>query len=148
MSYDAERAAIEGWFASQWGSLTPIGFDGHFFKPVANSVRLTIQSGDVRQASFGNPGSNKARHVGIVQVEIYVQGGQGSNQWRGYAETIQDIFLNKSLAANGTEATTSADVLVTFGRDGQLPYIASKLEEAPLYRVTVNAPFWREESKA
>jgi|GEM_PF-2247785 len=148
MSFDTERAAIEGWFISQWAGQTPVGLDGHKFEPVAESVRLTIQSGDVRQVSFGRAGGNKARHIGIVQIEIYVQGGAGSSVWRGYAEAIQDIFLNRNLAANGTEATTAADVLVTFGRDGQLPYIASKLEEAPLYRVTVNAPFWREEAKA
>ena len=148
MTYDTERAAIEGWFISQWAAATPVGLDGHAFTPVANSVRLTIQSGDNRQVSFGRAGTNTARNVGIVQVEIYVEGGKGSATWRGYAETIETIFRNRKLAADGTEAASAASVLVTFGRDGQLPYIASKLDEAPLYRVTVNAPFWREESKA
>lgn len=153
MTYQLERRAIQTYFAAQWGALSPsppIGFNRHKFKPVegGTSVRVTINRGEARQISFTRPGSNKIQMVGVVQFEIYTPGGVGSDLSEYYAEAIQNMFINKNLATDGTVATSAADVFVQFGRGGLMPYIAGAAEEPPFLRTTVNAPFVREADKA
>ena len=147
MSYETERQAIEGYFAAQW-SATPVHYDAHSATIVAPCIRLTIQNGTANQLSFGAPGANKVRHVGLLQIEIYVDGGAGSTEWRGYAQSLETLLLNKKLASDGTIATTSGAIVVDFGKGDLRPYIAGKSEQPPHLRVTMNAPFVRDEAKA
>lgn len=151
MSYDNERAAIETYFKTEWEALsptTPIGFDGQKFTPVAPSVRLTIQTGLALQRSFARPGTNKVETVGVVQVQIFVAGGEGSNAWREWADQVEGIFRNKKITTAGAVATNAAGVFIIFGKRGQLPYVSSVRADPPFTVATVNAPFVREEAKA
>lgn len=128
MSYSAARADIEGHFATNWGTRTPVGFDGHNFTPAKNSVRLTILDGEGRQASIGAPGSNVARYAGVVALQVFTEGGKGTAASRVYEDAIADIFRNKDVGA------------IRFG----IPYVSGSLEEPPFLVRTLMVPFSRD----
>lgn len=132
MSYAAERIAIEGLFATGWAARTPVGFDGHAFTPVNNSVRLTILNGEGLNASIGSPGSNLARYAGVVALQVFTEGGKGTVASRVYEDAISDIFRNKTVGA------------IRFG----VPYVSGSLEEPPFLVRTVMVPFTRDEFHA
>lgn len=153
MSYELERASIERYFAGQWAAQTPVIWDGQGGKPATDSegvpldsVRLTIQSGAVLQGSIGRD-QNRMDHVGMVTVTIYTAGGAGSNAWRGYAETITDIFHGVTLDTAGIPITQTADAFVRFSPpqlgDRRHPYIAASFADAPFHITNVIAPFIR-----
>jgi len=146
MSYELERASIERYFAAQWSAQTPVIWDGQGGEPSTNSVRLTIQSGAVLQGSIGRD-QNRMDHVGMVTVTIYTTGGAGSNAWRGYAETITDIFHGVTLDTAGIPITQTADAFVRFSSpqlgDRRHPYIAASFADAPFHITNVIAPFVR-----
>lgn len=129
MNSSAIRAAIEGRFATQWmnGSQprTPIGWDGHTFTPVKNSVRLTILDGEGRNASVGSPGSNVVRHVGVLAIQVFTEGGKGTAASRTYEDLIAAIFRNVTID----------------GIRFSVPYVSGSVEEAPFLIRTVMIPF-------
>lgn len=142
MTLDLERRAIEAFFIAQWADATPVGLDAHEFTPVENSVRLTIQSGAVLQGSVGRA-SDRLDNMGLVQVQIYTAGGLGSTGWRGYAETIQSIFRNKTIDQSGAVITAHADAFVRFSPQDQHPFVSSDFPSPPFHQTTINAPFVR-----
>jgi hypothetical protein len=146
VSYQLERAAIEAYFTSQWGSTTPWGRDGQKFEPVANSVRLTITSGAVRQGSIGRT-ANRIDHLGLATFQIITEGGKGSAAWRGYAETIMGLFFEKTLSSAGAVITSGADAFVRFSPpelgDNRHPYIAADFADPPFHLTNVICPFCR-----
>ncbi|MEB3419904.1 phage tail terminator-like protein [Salipiger marinus] len=146
MTYQLERAAIEAYFRAQWGSTTPIGFDGHTFTPVNNSVRLTITSGATRQGSIGRT-ANRIDHLGLATLQIITEGGKGSAAWRGYAETIMGLFFEKTLTSTGAVITSGADAFVRFSPpelgENRHPYIAADFPDPPFHLTNVIAPFVR-----
>ncbi|MCD1619132.1 hypothetical protein K7H20_13765 [Salipiger manganoxidans] len=146
MTYQLERIAIEGYFLTQWGSITPVGLDGQSFTPVNNSVRLTITSGATRQGSIGRT-ANRIDHLGLATFQIITEGGKGSAAWRGYAETIMGLFFEKTLTSAGALITTSADTFIRFSPpelgDGRHPYIAADFADPPFHLTNVICPFVR-----
>lgn len=129
MGYSSERAAIETLLNSAWGGSTPIGYDGEAFKPVYNSIRLTILSGKARNASIGAPGSNLARYTGVVAIQVFTKGGEGTSASRDIEDRLSDIFRNKTLGG------------IRLG----VPYVQTSLEEAPFLIRTMMVPFERDE---
>jgi hypothetical protein len=129
MNSAAIRAAIEGRFAAQWVNngqpRTPIGWDGHTFTAVKNSVRLTILDGEGRNASVGAPGSNVVRHAGVVAIQVFTEGGKGTAASRAYEDLIAAIFRNVTIDG------------IRFG----VPYLGGSLEQAPFLIRTVMVPF-------
>ena len=146
MTLDLERKAIETYFIAQWAGATPIIMDGHGGKPVENSLRLTIQSGAVLQGSIGRV-ANRIDNLGLVTISIFTAGGAGSTAWRGYAETIESIFFEKTLDQAGALITATADAFVRFSppqlNDNQHPYVAASFAVPPLHQTNVIAPFVR-----
>lgn len=146
MSYALERSAIETYFAAQWGSTTPIGWDGQEFTPTNNSVLLTIKSGTPRHQSTGQS-PNSIIYPGIVTVTIYTEGGKGSAAWRGYAETIQTLFFEKTIDDAGALIASVADSFVRFSPpqlgDNAHPYIGADFADPPFHITNVIAPFVR-----
>ncbi|TBE67419.1 phage tail terminator-like protein [Rhizobium ruizarguesonis] len=135
MSLETERAAIEGRFATLWAASAyaalKVGYDGHKFKFVtdATSVRLRIADGSAEQISFGDPGNNLVRHVGVLFVQIATPGGVGTATVRAIEETIEGFFRNQTF--NGVRC--------------RIPYILGRDEEPPFLLSTVAIPFERDE---
>ncbi|MCW2309725.1 DUF4128 domain-containing protein [Rhodobium gokarnense] len=102
MTFASERAAIETRFNTEWttGSpaalRTPVGWDAQTFEPPTDesSVRLTILNGDGINQSMGDPGNNAIRYAGVVMIQVFTPGGQGSAAARALVDLIEPIFTN------------------------------------------------------
>lgn len=137
MSLQQERADIEAYFKTQWETLHPtmtIGFDGHTFEPPPDgpSVKLDILDGDAAQRSFGSPGTNLVRNIGVIIFRIRVPGGQGTQTIRGYADQLMNLFRNKTIGVVRT----------------RIPYVQTKTPENPLLGWSIAVPFYRDEFNA
>ena len=132
MSYDAERSELEAVIEASGPVGVPVSYDAQRFDAVAPSIEMTILSGNAFQASYGAPGSNLVRYVGIVVFKIRTVGGAGSITARGYAETIKTAYINNTLAT------------VKCG----IPYLQNTLQEAPFYSLNVIVPFTRDAFEA
>jgi len=137
MTLETERIAIEGRFKTAWDSAyasMKVGYDGHKFEFVrdTSSVRLSILDGDAQQISFGSPGTNLVRHVGVIMIEIAAPGGAGSITIRPIADAAMTVFRN-----------------VTFGGVRcRIPYVMSRQEEPPFLIWSIACPFERDEFNA
>lgn len=148
MSLQSGRAAIEAYIIANWTD-TPMGLDGHAFEVTAPSIRMTITEGRVYQGSIGRV-LNEVHQVGIVTFQIFTAGGMGSAEWRGYAQTLMDLFHNVTLDAAGAVVTSGAQTpLVRFSppKDGgdDHPYIAADLDTVPFRQTNVICGFVRYE---
>lgn len=146
MSYQLERKAIEAFFIAQWAGATPLGMDGQTFKPVNNSLRLTINSGAVLQGSIGRT-ANRKDHIGTLIATIYTDGDLGSSAWRGYAETIINFLTEATIDNAGAAITATEDAFVRFSPpqmgEGRHPYISASFKDAPFHITNITAPFVR-----
>jgi hypothetical protein len=134
MTYETERAAIEGRFKTAWDAAyaaMKVGYDGQKFEFIrdTNSVRLTILDGNAEQISFGNPGTNLVRHVGVIMIQIAVPGGAGTVAIRPIADAAMTIFRNQTFG----------------GVRCRIPYVLSRDEEPPFLIWTIACPFERDE---
>lgn len=135
MSYDTERSVIEAYLQDNWGSIYPsmqIGFDRHNFTPPqdADSIRLTIVSGEAEQISLGVRGTNLIRHTGLIMLQIFCVGNSKSNSAREIADYLSDLFMNRDLS---TSLRT------------RVPYVVGMAEEPPFLMWTLGVPFERDE---
>ncbi len=142
MTYQLERAAIETFLNAQWAGATPIILDGQSGAATANSISLTINSGDVMQGSIGRA-ANRLEYIGLVQILIYTDAGKGSAAWRGYAETLMGIFREARITTAGIAISAPSDEFIRFSPSAQHPYIAGTQTEANLVTTTFNVPFIR-----
>lgn len=95
MSYDAERASIEGRLKTNWTS-TPIKFENVAYTPAATTVafiELMIVNSQSIQASIGSPALY--RHPGSISINVRTRLQVGSKQGRVYADTLSGIFRGK-----------------------------------------------------
>ena len=140
MTYQLERSAIERFVDAEWGDRTPIHFDGHTQDIVGDCIRLTIQPAEVLQASIGRT-ANRIDHVGLLQIQIIVAGGEGSSGWRKYAEELETILFNARIKSDGLPATTNE--FIRFSPNHQHPYLSGVISDIPYIIATLNAPFVR-----
>ena len=135
MSAETERQAIEGRFKTLWAASAyaalKVGYDGHKFEFIASqtSVRLTIADGEASQISFGNPGTNLIRHVGMIFCQIAAPGGAGTAAVRPIEDAIMGFFRNQTFG----------------GVRCRVPYIMNRDQEPPFLVSTVACPFERDE---
>lgn len=138
MSLETERQALEGRFATLWAasaySALKVGYDGHKFDFIKDttSVRLRIADGKAEQISFGDPGNNLVRHVGVLMVQIATPGGAGTAALRPIEETIMGFYRNQTFG----------------GVRCRIPYILGRDENPPFLLSTVAIPFERDEHNA
>lgn len=142
MTYATERRAIEVYLQANWQDRTPIGFDGHDFEVVANSLRISIQNGSALQGSIG-ASKNRIDYVGNLNIQIITEAGTGSQTWRDYAEVLDGLFRDKRLSDSGQIATTSE--FIRFSPEQQHPYISGEISDIPFHIATFIAPFVRYE---
>jgi hypothetical protein len=134
MSLETERAALEGRFKTAWDSTHPtmkVGYDGHTFEFVRNttSIRLKIADGEAQQISFGDPGNNLVRNVGILLVQIATPGGAGTAGIRALEDEVMDLYRNQTFG----------------GVRCRIPYPMGRDEEPPFLVSTICIPFERDE---
>lgn len=132
MSYEAERAAIEGYFGPLWNNRTPAGYDGRSFTPTDRSIQIDILNAQAMQMSVGAPGQNVARYVGVVAIRVFTKLGDSTHFSRQIEDDVSDIFRNADIGS------------IRFG----IPYTSGN-EVTGAWRVrTVMCPFTRDEFHA
>lgn len=135
MSLETERQAIEGRFQTAWAASAyaalKVGYDGHKFEFVKDttSVRLTIRDGEAQQISFGNPGTNLVRNVGVILIQIATPGGDGTATVRPIEDFVMTVFRNQTFG----------------GVRCRIPYLIGRDEQPPFLVSTVVIPFERDE---
>ena len=146
MSYVQEREAIRAHFKRNWHFQSKWGFDDEAFTPAPNTVRLTIQSGDVRQGSVGRV-TDRVEHIGVVEAQIYSARNSGS-RWRALADAVEAVFLRATINVDGEPIGAGDQPFVRFSPADQHPYIMSvNRSDAKLTQVLLVAPFVRYEWK-
>ena len=137
MGYEAERKSIEAHLKSEWTAKYPamkIGYDSKTFEPPvdASSIELEIVNGDAIQASFGDPTNNIERNTGLIVIRIRTVGGDGSDEMRTIADAVKSSFINKRLGSVQT----------------RIPFVQTKITEAPFLGWSMAIPFTRDELTA
>lgn len=126
MSFDSERAAIEGRLKANW-TTTSIDYENVEFNPPNDSswVRLNIINGTSGYRTI----NNGIRRPGVIVVQIFAPINEGTKTIKGYADTILAIFQNQTFS-------------------GIVCNVASVEKVAPSnvwQQVNVSIPFWRDE---
>lgn len=137
MSYESERAAIEGRWDTEWVSgspssaRTPTAYENVPYEPTLGTswVRLSILNGEALQISTGDPGNNQHRHVGVIAIQIFTPAGQGTNAGRALADLAAAVFRNQRFS----------------GLYAKVPYISGTSNDGPWHQTNVTVPFWRDE---
>ena len=102
MSYEAERASIEGRLSTNWKT-TPIRFENVAYTPASTTtafIELAIVNGASRQISLGTPALY--RHPGVISINIRTRLQIGSSTGKKHADTIAGIFRGKEFATGIT----------------------------------------------
>jgi len=92
MSYEAERASIEGRLKTAW-TTTPIKFDNVAYTPASTTtafIELAIVNGESKQISLGSPALY--RHPGVISINVRTRLQIGSSTAKKHADTIGGIF--------------------------------------------------------
>jgi hypothetical protein len=128
-AFEAERAAIEGRFNTQWASRTGIKYENADCKPTANDwVSIAIVRGNSDRASLGT--SPLYRHIGIISISIFTPLKTGTKAAVEHAEVIDGIFR---------EATFNNITC-------RVPSIKNAANFNGWYRLNVTIPYFRNET--
>lgn len=148
MSYDIERIVLTNKADSEsYFGLSPFGLDGGPVDLVEDSGFMTILNGQAVQASSGVPGANFHDYPGVLAITILTKGERGAGGATAFIDTVIDVFTGLKLDEDGAAPDNSSTVVIDFGRDGFVPYVLSKKQEATYLRTVINAPFVRTERK-
>lgn len=133
MSYESERAAIEGRWAAQW-TATASDYEGVAFtvpNPAAGNswARIRILNGTAVQASTGAPNSNVHRHPGVIVINLFSPSGVGTKAARALGDTAAAIFRNQVFG--GVHCLAAS--------------VASNGVDGPWLQTTISIPFYRDE---
>ena len=126
MSYEAERASIEGRLSAGWAT-TAIAYDNVAFSAQDNAawIRLNIVNGDSGYRVL----ESKKRHTGVIIIQMFAPKNQGSGVLRGYADTLATLFEDQKFD----------DVVC---RNASLTNAGISNE---WHQMNLTIPFWRDE---
>ncbi len=132
MSFETERQAIQGRFYTQWGNRTQVAYDNERFDfPSQDAwVRLTILNGTGLRRNIGD-NAQIYRYPGIIEVQIFIPIGEGTDEIRLHADEVVNIFRNARFS--GIVCDTSSVTRVGPAQGGSW------------FQVNVSTPFRRDE---
>ena len=130
MSFATAHSAIRQRFEAQWGVTAPVQYPNTSFTPPNDAawVRLTIADAGATWASFGDPGNNVERNVGLVTVQIFVPVDQGEGEALELADQARAVFRS------WRDVTSGVRFLVP-------PYARQIGDDGKWYQVNVLASF-------
>jgi len=130
MSFEAEAAAIEGRFSTEWGSTTDIKWDNVDYIPTAGTSYVTIEIHNSNSNVAGFGGSTMMyRMRGLISINIFAALNSGTRAAKVLADAAAEIF-------RGVEFSSVVCGAPAVSRSGQV-------EDWFIYNVTV--PFYRNE---
>ena len=104
-------------------NVTHAGFSGAINTP---EVLVTFPAVQSFQASFGSPDTNMVRNVTVVFLELYVDGGAGTVEAYGFADSLMDLFRNERLSD---------------GYRCGIPYIQGARTDEPYFILNIAIPY-------
>jgi hypothetical protein len=115
MSYAAELKSIESRFAAAWGATSRVAYANTTFTPIVQEpyVRLTVLPGLSSQISMGE--QRLFRHVGVIDVAIFVPAGSASKSALELADMVATIFRGATFEGIVCRAP---DVRIVGSQDG------------------------------
>ena len=131
MTYEVERADIEGRFATLWGSTTPVAYSNVAFTPPADAewVRLNILDNTTDEIGIGQPNAQLHRFQGLIVVGIFTPLNTGEKRARQLADQVFSMF--KSADFGSVTSWT--------------PYVTVVGESDGYFQVNVTTNFKRDE---
>ncbi len=128
MSYETERAAIEGRLNTNW-TTTKIRFENGKFVPTPGVawVRCDILQNDTNTLEFGQ--TSVKEYLGLIDIGIFTPLNAGSKLGIGYADSIKAIFDMVDIGTIDCGPTT----------------IFKVQDEDDWYHIVVSTPFTRRE---
>ena len=132
MSFADERQAIEARLTANW-TTTPIQYDNVAFSAPADNkyISLVITNGSATQQELG--ATPMHRHIGVVTIQVFVPVEAGTNEARGYADTLAGVFRNAQFSAG-----SSGSILC------RSPSITRVGVNNGLYQLNVAVPYQRD----
>lgn len=105
-------------------------------RPSAGFVTMDFPGGSEEMASMGHAGANRYRVVGVAQVHIFTNAGNGPDEAEGYAETVAALF-------RGAKITTDESVSRTIHIAGvDPPAFGPGSSEGRYFRATIAFEYW------
>lgn len=95
MTLDEERQYIETRFSTNWGALTPVGYENFPFRLSPTNtefVELFVIHNTEENISIGD--SPNYRRYGIININVYVRKQTGAKRIRTLCDTASAIFRN------------------------------------------------------
>lgn len=137
MSFEAERALIEGhfqtgWAASAFSSIPVIYENVPINQPTTDFIIHRISDSDGRQMEITG-GSAYHRYVGLVSVDILVRTGTGTRVARQLADVVSSIYRRAQI-------TSPAAGRITF----RTPDLKAMGTFSERYRLIVICPYQRD----
>jgi len=132
LSEESEQIDILKRFEDNYSySSEVIGYQDKGFTPPADvySTRVSIIGGRGEQISSGTPGTNTARYVGVVMIDINGPSGTGGIEHQKRCKAVADVF-KKALFSN---------------LDFDVPYRSGDITTNSMRTITVACPFTRDE---
>ena len=100
MSYANTSKILETYFATQWGSTTPIAWQNITYQPTDTTnafVHFFVVPGLSTRKSIGCSQAS-VRKTGTIQVNVYVKESLGTRSSVTYADSILSIFQIKDIS--------------------------------------------------
>jgi len=100
--YNTIRKDLEEYFESNWPT-TPIDFaNARFTQPKGEFTRFRVVFGDSDQISMGDTPDHRAQL--LITISLFGKENTGTGQLLGYADTIVDLFTNKTIGVVNTRS--------------------------------------------
>lgn len=128
MGWETEIEYIESRFTTNWGVTTPIRY-GNDPRPAPTTgewVSLHVIPIDATRSTLG---IRNHRYNGIININIFVAKGTGTNRCRALADTASAIF--RDIEFNNI-VCRSPNITVVGDNDG-------------FYQINVSVPYWKDE---
>lgn len=139
-AFAEERLMIESLVKRKFASV-PVAFEGvPFHQPQTAWARCTILSG----RGYRTDVTNATRHVGVIQIDIFVPEKTGQVDARNLADAAASVLRDKQIAyfPSRPAAGTTSSTVVSIGSPG------FRIPEGALsngwFHIIVDAPFHRD----
>lgn len=136
-THSEAREAVYNKFSQEWGTTTPFALDNEDLDTASLQAwcRVVVRNKAAGQETLGSPGNRRFERSADAIVQIFVKGGEATDQSSALAEQAQAIFEGVSIA--GTSVSFRNVPITEVGAD----------EANEWYQVNVTADFRYDERK-
>ncbi len=115
---------IEVYLEANWSTTVIDYANTRFTQPKTEFLRIRIVHGETEQISMGS--SQDHRSVGLIILSLFTKQNEGTGTLLEYADTLTDLFTNKTIGIVNTRSPSVNDVGLSDGH----------------YQINIEIPFW------